>query len=608
MAVILIALAGLLPLLLTPGILFHYDVTPKNLLLCVALAAALLRFRSVPSEVEALWRRKHGRMLTGLAVMTIVWFGIAALFSSRVQLSLTGSGWREFGVAGISALFLMSILATGYLCANPGQIMLVLRAATAAGFLVSLYGIGQYFDLDPFQPAAGYHALDGDFVTVRPPGTFGHADYFGWWLAIDFFCALAVRNTSNRFWRVSGTVTAVLVSVATILTGTRAALLAIMAGIAVLLFLSRPRIRVKYVLAGGIAVVLLAAFLLSSPGERLRSRMVWIGHEQAGPRPLLWRDSIRMAAAKPLLGYGPDTFSSAFPPFESDELAHRLPDFHHESPHNLLLDALTSAGLPGGLLILGWALLAFRAGTDAARFQSSAEGRDYTRPLAAGLAASAVAAMFNAAVMPPLLLTLMMLGALIATERAGSSALSKRPVFAFAGMAVPVTAGIVAFACILGVSDYRLARFQAHPGAEQYRALLNTPVRVAAEDIYASRILASSCGKLTPVSARFECFRTATSAAARATTTADDPANAWYNLAQFTAAQNDVRGTRMALSRAIAAAPHWFKPHWAMAELLAQTGEVDRARAEATQAAALDSNHTPELTLALTRLNARLDR
>jgi len=313
-----------------------------------------------------------------------------------------------------------------------------------------------------------------------------------------------------------------------------------------------------------------------------------------GARPLLWRDSLRMSAARLWTGFGPETFPAAFAPFESVDLAHLYPDFYHESPHNVALDALTSTGIPGLALALGWVVLGFFAATGALRAKSKSAA-----PLAAGVVASITAAMFSAAVMPPLLLTLLLIAILTASEtpdRSGFKATS--PSLAF-GFAFPVSAAIAAFALLLAVSDYRLELFQQSPGVKQYKAMLSLPVPVAAEDIYCSRVLARACGQ------QYECWSTAVHAAARATRTADDPANAWYNLAQFTAAVNDVRGTGNALAMASQAAPNWFKPHWAMAELLSKTGDAAGSRAEAERAVSLAATHDVEVSRALSRLTAR---
>jgi len=603
MAILLILLGAVLPLVMTPGSLFHYDVTPKILLLCVVLLAALFRVRSISAELNSLRSRSDGRLFAMLGVASTAWLCVAAAFSSRPSLSILGSGWREFGVAAIAVLCLTGVLVAAHLCSQPMHIALLLRAVSVAGLIVSIYGIAQYFDIDPFQSSQGYHALDGDSVIVRPPGTFGHADYFGWWLAIDFFCALAVAKTDDRRWQILGAVTACMTAAAVLLSGTRSAMVAMVAGGVGLFIMQGLRVRGRHLLTGATATALVAIFLFSPPGERLRARIAWVGHEpMGGARPALWRDSLRMAAAKPIAGFGPETFSSAFPPWESEALAHLFPDFHHESPHNLALDALTSAGLPGLLLILGWAVLAIRCAAGALRVQSKVAA-----PLAAALLASGVAAMFSAAVMPPLLLSLLIVGMLTASEQPDRRIAGTQSRLLLAGFAVPAAAGVVIFACLLAVSDYRLARFQRHPGIPEYNAIMRLQTSIAAEDVYCSRMLAASCSTSTGPAGQYDCWRIAIQAAARGTKTADDLANAWYNLAEFTAAQNDVRGTRMALTQATEAAPKWFKPHWAMAELLARTGDTANARMEADRAASLDANRNPEFSRALAQLKARMD-
>ena len=140
---------------------------------------------------------------------------------------------------------------------------------------------------------------------------------------------------------------------------------------------------------------------------------------------------------------------------------------------------------------------------------------------------------------------------------------------------------LAAFALFLGVSDFRLARFQS--GGPYVR------LPIAAEDIYCSRVLEKTS------------VRTAIEAAARATKTADDPANAWYNLAVFTAATGDIVGTRRSLEEAARQSPNWFKPHWTLSRLLSQTGASAEARLEAERAILLDANHHSEVLATLKR-------
>ncbi len=159
--------------------------------------------------------------------------------SSRPLFSLFGSNWRRMGFFTVAALCAFTVLAAAHLARAPNSLRKVLRAFAVATIVASVYGTLQYFDIDPLQAASAYHAEAGDSVIVRPPGTLGNADYFGWWLAIALFCALALARIEIGFPRVLALATGVLAGLAIILSGTRSAILAVAAGLLSLAF-SRP--------------------------------------------------------------------------------------------------------------------------------------------------------------------------------------------------------------------------------------------------------------------------------------------------------------------------------------------------------------------------------
>ena len=362
----LIFIGAVLPLLITPGLFFHYESTPKLVALAIAVALALPKtnFKVLPPGL--LW----------LSAASVGWFALATATSSRPMMSLLGSQWREFGLAAFTIVVLAGLVAAAQLIERPERKVILLRSIAISGLVVSLYGIAQYFDLDPFQSAAAYHAYAGDDVIVRPPGTFGHADYFAWWLAVEFFCALELGG-------LLGAAAASVSAVAIVMTGTRAGIVAVLAGLLV------SRLKKRQLLAGVAVAALLAVFAFTPPGARLRHRITWSADERTGgARPLLWRDSARMALSHPLLGTGPETFLASFGKYESEDLAKLYPDFHHESPHNLALDVATSAGLPALLLLIGWAWM----------------GR-----ASPAFVASAVASLFSGAMLAPLLLTMLVI-------------------------------------------------------------------------------------------------------------------------------------------------------------------------------------------------------
>jgi O-antigen ligase len=589
MQILLTALVVLVPLLITPGLLFHYDVTPKVIVLCLGIAGCAAFPRQLSEGLAALWNRRSGRWLCGLAAAQLLCYAIASAFSTRPWFSLLGSNWRRMGLATIAALCLFAIFVAAAASRRPAFVSMLMRACTASMLPASLYGILQYFDIDPLQAAAAYHAEAGKSTIVRPPGTLGHADYFGWWLAIGMFFALAVARRERNSWRWLGASACILGAIAIVLSGTRSAILAVVVGFAVLALLSGIRPRSKHWVAGLAAAVLLLLFYISPAGTRLRARVRWSSDEPVGgARPLLWRDSLRMAAAKPFAGFGPETFASEFPRFQSVDLARLLPDFYHESPHNVALDVLTGAGIPALAIAFGWVLLGGWAA-----WRVRAGPGPY---LAAALAASCTAGAFGVPTIGPALTTFLTI-ALLAALTPQENRPGRVPV-KLALVLLPFAGALAVFGMLLSSADFRLAQFQradANEAVRAYDAVVRSALPGGSEDIYCARRLATLCGTLLDAATQTSCTRAATLAAARATSTADNPPNAWYNLAMFSAEQNDASKVEVALRTSAALAPNWFKPHWSLAKLLALTGRRTDARAEAEKAALLDAGKDPEV-------------
>jgi hypothetical protein len=606
MSVVLPLLVGLIPLLILPGILFHYDITPKVATLALMMAAGLALPGQIAIGVAELARRKSGRWLLILAAAQAAWFTVATSLSSRPWFSLFGSNWRRMGLLTIYSLMIFVVHACAHLCRKPGALTAVLRSFAVAGIVASLYGIAQYFDIDPLQAVSAYHAEAGNSTIVRPPGTLGHAVYFGWWLAVALFCAVGLARTETGAWRSVALSACGLTGAAILMTGTRSAILGAVAGFLSLAFWSGFKPGRRHVVAGLLLIAVLVAFYFSPAGTRLRARVRWSGDEPlGGARPLLWRDALRMSVARPLVGFGPETFASEFPRYQSAELARMYPDFYHESPHNTPLDALTSEGIPGLLIALGWMGLGGYAAIRVRHKESK-----LSAALAAALVASCVASMFGVPTLGPVFATLLVIAMLVAMDPPDAGARGLIHPVAVLAVSVPAVVGLAVFGLVLAVSDFRLERFQrGSQDTARSIVLYHSAVRMAlpgaAEDLYCSRRLTAVCSaELDPV-IRAECARTATQAAGRATTSADNPPNAWYNLAMFAAAQGDTRGVESALKKTSALSPNWFKPHWALANLLEITGRRAEARGEAERAAFLDAGKDNDVNQTLRKLTAQ---
>lgn len=594
-------IAALVPLIITPGTLAYFDITPKIALLLFATALMLLQPRENLCNLRTLAAGTPGKWLAGLLAAEWTAFALASVFSSHPLLSLNGGSWRRFGLISETGLLLFALFAAGWMAARPDRVRILLRAATWSGLLSACYGIAQYFGWDPWLPERAYQAGEGGFTIVRPPSTLGHADYFGAWMVVVLFFAIALHRMEERqFYRYVALATAALSTVAIVLSGTRAAILGAAIGGLVLLFARGRKFRLRGVAAGLACIAALVLFFFSPAGEKLRARLHWsIEDARGGARLLLWRDSLAMSAQRPLTGFGPETFTTEFPRFESVELASAYPDFYHESPHNMFLDALASQGLPGfaalaGLCLLGvWAVI---------RLWRSAN--PIAAPLAAAFAALLVSQQFMAFIFTTalyfhLLVMMLVIAAWAPAERA---ALAKRPSWTFLPAAA-IAMILLAYAGQLTIADSalavtwrRIASADIAGAADVYRITERWQPAGTTSDLSYSRNMQQAAERTSIFATRLLARRQALDAGIRAVRDAEDRQNAWYNLAMLLAAQNDAPGAKRSLRNAIAWAPHWFKPHWALARLLALSGHGDQAIEEARIALECDGARDAEVS------------
>jgi tetratricopeptide (TPR) repeat protein len=318
---------------------------------------------------------------------------------------------------------------------------------------------------------------------------------------------------------------------------------------------------------------------------------------RGGARLLLWRDSLRMAAHRPIQGFGPETFITEFPRFASRGLARAYPDFYQESPHNMFLDALTSRGLIGLLPLAALCGLAAWAALQLLR-RADAVGA----PLAAALAASLVSQQFNVFIIPTALYFYLLLGILVAA--CISPAAPPRPharwyapiAFAAAIFLAVFAVRLLAADAALTLADHRIEAGDAARAAQAYRMVLRWQPAGTSSDLRYSRAMQQLSVRAPLFASSLLARQEAIKAAIGATRTAEDRENAWYNLATVFAASNDATSVERSLRNAIAWAPNWFKPHWTLAQLLELENRHSQALSEAADAADLDAGHDPEVT------------
>jgi O-antigen ligase len=601
------AALALTPLLILPSYFFYYDVTPKLAIALIGAGIALLLcLRDSTFDARRLWADPLGRRFCLLAAAQLLSLLLSTFFSSHPALSLNGGNWRRLGLVSQSA-----VIALGFLIAaswSQSGLRVLLRTATAAGMAAALYGILQYFGADPLLPSAGYHIGEGVSAIVRTPSTLGHADYFaGYLLYVVFFGAALAATEAKLPWRALGTAATVAGSAAIVLSGTRGALLGLAVGAVSLWIWNRSRFtRRRAVLAAGLCAVGLA-FYFSPAGLKLRARSQWaIEDLRGGARLWLWRDSLRMASQSFLIGFGPETFGLEFPRYQSVELSRAYPDFYHESPHNIFLDALVSDGIPGLAILAGFVVLACSAAQ-----RAITQGQRAAPYLTSALVAGLTAGLFVCFTLPGALYfhaTVAMLVGLAIPHSAVSNV--PRPAL---GLRVPALALGLLFLCFaiqVSIADIALERARrdldagrvedslaAYAWSERWRPAGSS------DDLYFSRALASASRTAShPAQARMA-SQQAFTLARRAAETSEERQNAWYNLAGFYAVQNNAAGVEACLRRSVDASPNWFKSHWALAQMLLLSGRRTEALAEAVRASDLHGETNPEIAKLLQSLH-----
>jgi O-antigen ligase len=597
--------AALVPLLITPGALAYFDITPKIALLLFGMALMLSQVRANTYNVRTLLSEGAGKWLVGLLAALWMAHAVATLASSNRLLSLNGGSWRRMGFIPETGLLLFVVLAVSWLTGQNDRVRMLLRAAAGSGALAAGYGIAQYFGWDPLLPARAYQAGEGEFTIVRPPGTLGHADYFAAWLVVVLFFAVSLHRMEERRWYRTAALGVIgLAALAIVLSGSRAAMLGAAVGGVTLLLARRDRIRMRGVAFGLVCIAGLALFFFSPAGLKLRARLHWsLEDAQGGARLLLWRDSLRMSAHRPLAGFGPESFGTEFPRFESIQLASKYPDFYHESAHNIFLDSLTEQGAIGLIALLGMCALGAWGAIRACRSQNP-----LGPPLAAAFVGLLVTQQFIAFVFTTALYFYLLVALLVVIAWGSGKPLAQGRhaapwVLVLVGW---VSIVIAALSCVYAVrllrSDHAFAEARESiasgdiaRASEQYRAVLSFEPMAATADLSYSRAMQQAATRTPIFSTRLAARQQALDAGIRAVRRAEDRQNAWYNLAILLAGQNDAAGAEQALRNSIAWAPHWFKPHWALARLLALSGRGSEALEEGRMAIEYDGGRDQEV-------------
>jgi len=597
----------LIPLAIVPRFLsFNFDATPKALVVLGAAAALLLIPAAVHDCVQRLLRSPSGKWFLVFVVAGAGSLVLSTALSSDPWLSLFGTRWRHFGAVTQVALLVWAMVAAGSFVARPESLRMALRMCSVAAILAGLYAILQLFGVDPVMDL-DFYKLNLPGQVMRPPASFGHAGYFAGFESVVFFTALAsALRESKSVWRAVHFLAAAMAVIGVLVSGTRAGVVAIAFGLAIVFGQPGTSVIRGKVLVGLLALVAVVAggILLTPSGKNLRERAQQWGQDPGGTRLPLWKDTLALVAARPIVGSGPEMFVVSFPAYQSKSLTIAYPDFQHESPHNMFLDVMASQGL------VGLAVLMFGVGLAVAFARKApAQDRPTARLLLAGLAACVLFHQFFVFTLPNAGVFLLLIAALaaLADPRAGDSgpaeASQRSESFLFRA-AVELMGSILLAALVqVALTDYRFARIHAalrrgdlEGAATTHQSAIRTQWLGYAPELWYSQQMNAAARALPPGSghtfARAEANQASLLAALRP---GEDRIVADYNRAVACALSGQLDEADHWGQTMNALAPNWYQPHWVLGRLRFQQGKLAEARGEAEAALALSVHCKPAL-------------
>ncbi|HDP69632.1 MAG TPA: tetratricopeptide repeat protein [Actinobacteria bacterium] len=358
---ILVATVFIVPVLVCPWTFDFYNL-PKIIFLHTAtLIMLLIWFYKIIQDNGFVYHHT-------LMDLPLLFFALAIIFSTIFSInpliSIFGQ-YRRF--EGLPALlnYIIIFYLVFYFIKEERQVENLALALIVAAFFVSFYGIAQNFGLEFLKVAAQPFG-------VRVFSLLGNPVFLAAFLAmsipitITFF--LYTKSAALRLFSILSLFTEI---VCLFLTYSRGGWLGFLAGMVFLVvFVGKSSLRrhknIIAIVGLSLMLILVSTFFLGSFKGRIAdnefSRItssLALKEGTVGTRLSIWGSTIRMIGDRPVLGYGPELFRAAFPPYRSLgfirlEGEKAMPD----RAHNDFLHIAAGTGILGVAFYL-WVLITF---------------------------------------------------------------------------------------------------------------------------------------------------------------------------------------------------------------------------------------------------------
>jgi O-antigen ligase len=359
----------LVPLVFAPQLNTSFEFIKVPVFRSLVWIGVFFFVMKVFSEGRLNWPDFKGQKLLWIAIFGYFFVMLlATIFSSAPALSFWGAYFRLQGFYTILHYLLFFLLLV-FGISDTKTLKRMLFLAVFTSFLVSVNGLLQYF-------VPNYmNFWNIDKFLGRVFSTMGHPNYLGTYLImilpLNFVMFLKDHGWKQYFYAAFFFASAV----ALILTFGRASLLGIMAGglFFALIYTHRKGYKKLFwaslvvPLIGILALVTVNVFPSSEAvnDNAFLSRLVLSGENVRSieTRLTMWPAVLKQVADKPLIGYGPDSFSNNFIKYAPEKLLH-VEDLNSRADraHNTFLDLLVVGGILGLLAYFGVLISVFVVG------------------------------------------------------------------------------------------------------------------------------------------------------------------------------------------------------------------------------------------------------
>lgn len=363
---------------------------------------------------------RHHRLLLALGAFTLL-AAVSTVSSLDRGYAFFGDGDDLNGLA-VYVLCALLVPVTIGLCSSSSKMRTLTGAVIASGVVVAAIAlVQQLFGLDIFSEVAAEQTAELGWMISQGSSTLGNPDFTGTFLVLPTVLAISRAFSSDlRDARsIARDITpAILMAAALVLTLTRGAWLGLAAGTGVIVAIAitrgggfSPQLR-RIAIA---AAITLAAVLAFGGTEILRRFRELAEGGLAGfsGRSIIWSETLRMIAERPLLGTGPATFRLGWYPAREISGLMVSADAFATDAHNYPLMLAATIGIPAALALLYLWVRALAASSGLVWGREARSSADYRGWWAASLAL-AVALLTGVATTPVLLLLFVSLGVLLA--------------------------------------------------------------------------------------------------------------------------------------------------------------------------------------------------